>query len=110
MIRERPVRQPSAELLGQGDDDAVRVAEVTEPVAVPVLSQLADELGAMGVQAGEHILNVVAVEHDATYAQRARRCVFRLGAARPSSSMPSSAKNALAGSTSSTTTPTWSIR
>lgn len=51
MIRERPLRQPSAELLGQRDDDARRAADVAEPVAVLILLQLADEFGAVGVQA-----------------------------------------------------------
>ncbi len=33
VIRERPRRQPSAELPGQGDDDALGAADVTQPVA-----------------------------------------------------------------------------
>jgi len=33
VIRERPLRQPSAELLGQCDDDALGAADVTQPVA-----------------------------------------------------------------------------
>jgi hypothetical protein len=43
----------SAELLGQRDDDALGAADVAEPIAVLVLLQLADEFGAMGVQAGK---------------------------------------------------------
>ena len=51
---------------------------VAEPIAVLVLPQLANEFGAVGVQAGKDVLDVVDGEHDATYAQRVRRCV-RLG-------------------------------
>jgi hypothetical protein len=40
---ERPLRQPSAELLGQCDDDALGAADVTEPIAVLVLLQAANE-------------------------------------------------------------------
>src|SRR5205085_5816879 len=70
----------SAELLGQRDDDALRAADVTEPIAVLVLRHLANELGAMGAQAGKDVLDVFDGEHDVTYAQRIRRCVFRLSA------------------------------
>ena len=38
--------------------------------------------GAVGVQAGTYVLNVFDGDHDATYAQRVRRCVFRLSADR----------------------------
>ncbi|GGM87142.1 hypothetical protein GCM10007977_106360 [Dactylosporangium sucinum] len=38
----------SAELLGQGDDDPLGATDVAEPIAVLVLDQLADELGAVG--------------------------------------------------------------
>ena len=41
VIRERPLRQPSAELLSQCDDDALGAADATEPTAVLVLLQLA---------------------------------------------------------------------
>jgi hypothetical protein len=47
----RPLRQPSAEPLGQCDDDALGAADVTEPIAVLVLRQLADEFGAVSAQA-----------------------------------------------------------
>ena len=33
VIGERPLRQPSAELLGQCDDDALGAADITQPVA-----------------------------------------------------------------------------
>src|SRR6185503_12330520 len=48
----------SGALLGQGDDDARGAADVTQPITVLVLHQLADELGAVGAQAGEDVLNV----------------------------------------------------
>jgi len=47
-LGERPLRQPSAELLGQCDDDALGAADVTEPIAVLVPLQLADEFGRAG--------------------------------------------------------------
>src|SRR5215469_5340632 len=80
--RNRSRSNASAELLGQRDDDALRAADVTEPILVLVLRQLANEFGAMGVQAGNHVFNVFDSEHDATYAQCVRRCVFRLSADR----------------------------
>jgi hypothetical protein len=79
---ERPFRQPSAELLGQCDDDAFGAADVAEPIAVLVLRQLANEFGAVGVQAGKDVVKVFDGERDATYAQRVRRCVFRFSADR----------------------------
>jgi hypothetical protein len=62
----RPLGRPSAELLGQSDDDALGAADIAEPIAVLVLRQLADEFGAMGAQAGNDGLDVVDREHDAT--------------------------------------------
>ena len=66
------------ELLGESDDDALRAADETEPVHVLVLGDFAHEFSAMGAQAREDVVDVVDGEHDATYAQRVRRCVFRL--------------------------------
>ena len=43
-----PFSAASAELLGQCDDDALRAADVTEPIAVLLLLQLADEFGNTG--------------------------------------------------------------
>jgi hypothetical protein len=107
----------SAELLGQCDDDALRTADVTKPLAVLVLLQFANEFGAVSVQAGEDVLDIFDSEHDATYAQRVRWRVSRLSATQrpsigafPSSSIPSSAKNAVAAARSLTTTLTWFIR
>jgi hypothetical protein len=58
-LGEWPLRRPSADLLGQSDDDALGAADVTEPIAVLVLLQLANEFGAVGVQAGKDVLNVL---------------------------------------------------
>src|SRR4051812_26074048 len=51
--------EPSAELLGQRDDDSLGAAEVAEPVAVLVLHHLADEFGAVGPQPGDSGVEVV---------------------------------------------------
>ena len=143
----------SADLFGQGDDDARGAAEVAEPVDGLVLGHLAEEFGAVGAQPGDGVVDVVDGEHDSMQAQRVGRRVLRLGAdaagvwysvsstllwpsgvriiaislrmpssptvrsakrpsigALPSSSMPSSVKNATAASRSSTTMATLSIR
>src|SRR6266496_415561 len=75
-----PPPDGSAEFLGQRDNDAFGAAEVAEQKDVLVPHHLADELGAMGPQAGDGVLDVVDGEHKATDAQRVRRCVLRLGA------------------------------
>src|SRR5262252_1560163 len=72
----------SPELLGKRNDDALRAADVAEPVPVLILGYFAYELGAMGAQPREDILNVVDGEHDATYAQRVHRCVLRFSSDR----------------------------
>src|SRR3984885_14627841 len=59
----------SADLLRQLDDDPRRAAHVAEPVAVPVVLQLADQLAAMRSQAGEGCLDVVDGEEDVAYAR-----------------------------------------
>jgi len=47
----RPARQvASADLLGQGDDDARGAAEVAEPEDALVLRHLAEEFGAVAAQ------------------------------------------------------------
>jgi hypothetical protein len=66
VFRARPVRQPSAELLGKSDDDPVGASDVAEPIDVLILRQLADEFGAVGTQAGKDVLDVVDGEHDST--------------------------------------------
>src|SRR6195256_6931616 len=74
-----PASNGLAELLGQSDDDALRATQEAEPVDVLVLRDLADEFGTVGAQAGNDVVDVVDSEHDAAYAQRVRRRVFRLG-------------------------------
>src|SRR5262245_7006891 len=67
----------ASELLRQCDEDALRAADVAEPIFVFVLRQLANEFGAMRAQPGKGVLDVFDSEHDATYSQRVRRSVFR---------------------------------
>src|SRR5262249_37824082 len=78
----RPCGNALPELLGKRDDDALRAADVTEPVHVLVLGDFAYELSAMGTQVREDVLDVVDGEHDATYAQRVHWCVLRLSSDR----------------------------
>ncbi len=61
----RPCGNALLELLGECDDNALRAANVTEPVHVLVLRDFADEFCAMGAQAREYVLDVVDGEHDA---------------------------------------------
>ena len=75
-----PPPNGSAEFLGQRDDDAFGAAEVAEQKDVLVPHHLADELGAMGSQSGDGVLDIVDGEHEATDSQCIRRCVLRLGA------------------------------
>src|SRR4051812_34228306 len=81
-VRSALDRRGSAELLGQSDDDALRAAQEAEPVAVLVLRHLADEFATVAAQAGDDVVDVVDGEHDAAYAERVRRRVFRLGSDR----------------------------
>src|SRR4030095_9201044 len=60
----------SADLFGQGDDDAGGAAKVAEPEDALVLCHLAEEFGAVGAQAGDGAVDVVDGEHDAMQAQR----------------------------------------
>lgn len=55
---------PLADLFGQGDDDSRGAAEVAEPIAVLVLRHLAEEVGAVGAQAGDGVVDVVDGKHD----------------------------------------------
>src|SRR5512140_1423855 len=70
----------SADLFGQGDDDARGAAEVAEPEDALVLRHLAEEFGAVGSQAGDGVVDVVDGEHDAMQARGVGRRVLRLGA------------------------------
>jgi HPt (histidine-containing phosphotransfer) domain-containing protein len=64
----------SEELLGQRDDDARRASHVAESVLVLVLGHLADELGAVGAQASDSVVDAFDCKHDAPEAQRVWRC------------------------------------
>src|SRR5258705_7596460 len=64
----------SEEFLGQRDDDAGRASHVAESVPVLVLGDLADEFGAVGAQASDSVVDALDCKHDASEAQRVRRC------------------------------------
>jgi hypothetical protein len=66
-------RLASADLPGQGDDDARRAAQVAQQEDALELCRLAEEFGATGVQPGDGVIDVVHGEHDAVQAQRAGR-------------------------------------
>jgi hypothetical protein len=51
-------RPASADLFGQGDDDARGAAEVAEPEDALVLRHLAEEFGAVGAQAGDGVVDL----------------------------------------------------
>src|SRR5688500_20251342 len=51
--RSRSATNASAQRLGQRQHDALGASEVAEPILVLVLHHLADELGAVGDQAGD---------------------------------------------------------
>src|SRR5215831_20686468 len=78
----RPYGNALPELLGKRNDDALRAADVTEPIHVLILGDFTYVLSAIGAQAREDVLNVVDGEHDATYAQRIHWCVLRLSSDR----------------------------
>src|SRR3954451_5354681 len=72
----------SAELLRQSDDDALGTTHEADPVVVLVLRDLVEELATVAAQAGNDVVDVFDGEHDAAYAQRVRRRVFRPGSDR----------------------------
>jgi len=47
------------ELLGKRNDDALRAADVTEPIHVLILGDFTYELSAIGAQAREDVLTVI---------------------------------------------------
>ena len=49
----------------QPDEKSFVSADVAEPIRVLVLNHFANELSAMLVEPGEHLVNVVNGEHDA---------------------------------------------
>jgi hypothetical protein len=70
--------EESEEFLGQRDDDVGRASHVAKPVLVLVLDHLADKLGAVGAQASDRVVDAFDRKHDASEAQRVRRCDRRL--------------------------------
>src|SRR6266498_5677077 len=52
-------------LLGKPDNDALRAADVAEPIRVLVLHHVADQFGAVGAQARDDVVDVIDGEHDA---------------------------------------------
>src|SRR5438309_1147452 len=96
-LMHRPARRlASADLFGQGDDDARGAAEVAEPEDALVLRHLAEEFGAVGAQPGDGVMDVVDSEHDAMQAQRVGRRVLRLGADRRGGVVPGQLQLAVA--------------
>ncbi|HEY0516224.1 MAG TPA: hypothetical protein VGD00_03815 [Solirubrobacteraceae bacterium] len=69
-------RPPTADPLRQLDDDPLRAADVTEPIAVLVACQLANELRAAGSQAGNDGVDVVDCECEMADARGVRRRVL----------------------------------
>jgi hypothetical protein len=65
----------SADLLRQLDDDPLRAADVAEPIDVFVALHLANELRAVGSQAGNDGVDVLDGEGDVADASRVRRRV-----------------------------------
>src|SRR2546421_466767 len=65
----------SEKFLSQRDDDSRRASHVAQPVLVLVLNYLADEFGAVGMQAGHGVVNSFDREHDLPKAKRVRRGV-----------------------------------
>src|SRR4051794_12859947 len=65
--------RPSADLLGQLDDDPLGAADVAEPVAGPEALRPADDLRAMSAQAGDGGVDVLDDEGEMAEA----RCVGR---------------------------------
>jgi hypothetical protein len=68
-------RRRISQLLRQPDDDAPGAAEIAEQEDVLERDDLADQFGAVGVQATDGVLDVVDDEHDAMQAQRVRRWI-----------------------------------
>jgi microcystin degradation protein MlrC len=79
LSRALPGGGVSADLFGQGDDDACGAAEIAEPVDALVLGHLANKFGAVGAQAVDGVVDVVDGEHHAMQAQRVGRSVLWLG-------------------------------
>src|SRR5213596_4025 len=63
----------SADPFRQLDDDPLRAADVAEPIDVPVVLHLADELRAVGAQGGEDGVDVVDPEGEMPEPRNVRR-------------------------------------
>src|SRR5258706_8907168 len=64
-FHQRPWYHALPELLGKPDNDALRAADVAEPIRVLVLHHVADQFGAVGAQARDDVVDVINGEHDA---------------------------------------------
>src|SRR5207253_9512698 len=70
---------PSADLLGQPDENALGASDVAESIHVFVLNHLVDELRAVLAEPGQRIVEVVYGEHDAEVAESVHRGVPVIG-------------------------------
>src|SRR5438552_6368660 len=71
-----------SELLGEPKVDALGAADVAEPVDVFILGDFVNELGAMGAQPPEDVIEVIDQEHDAADPQRVHGRVLRFASGR----------------------------
>src|SRR5438132_987196 len=76
------IPQRLSELLGQPKEDALGAADVAEPVDVFILGDFVNELGAMGAQTPEDVIEVIDQEHDAADPQRVHGRVLRFASDR----------------------------
>ena len=70
----RTALNASEKFLGQCDDDARRASHVAKSVLILVLGHFTEELGAVGAQASDSVVDAFDCKHDAPEAQRVRRC------------------------------------
>src|SRR5438270_199147 len=63
-------------LLRQSDDDAFRAADIGKPIHVLVLHHFADQLGAVGKQTRDDVVDAFDGEHDATDPEFVHRSVL----------------------------------
>jgi hypothetical protein len=97
--------EPSADLLGEHDDDSLRAADIAEPVAVLIALHPTKQLRATGPQPGDGGVDVVDALQPTT-----RSTLSPSTGPSPSTLSPSSTKNLVAAARSSTTMPTFSKR
>jgi hypothetical protein len=67
------------ELLGEPNEKSFRAADVTEPINVFILNDVADELRAMPLEPDKRVVDIVHSEHDAQVAERVHRGVPVIG-------------------------------